>query len=117
LPEPDSGLRRELDRRFRAAGLQEQLQVVLEAGGWAVLLLYVRDGFGVGLLPRSVLRRERRDDLAVRRLPSAVAVPNVVRLIARRRPVTEDLDLSPEGLAFLDALRQAGEIKPTGRPS
>jgi DNA-binding transcriptional LysR family regulator len=115
LPEPDSGLRRELDRRFRAAAVREDLQVVLEIGGWPTLLLYVRDGLGVGLLPRSALRRERTGELVVKRLPAALAVPHVVRLMARRRqPGAEGLDLSAEGAKFLQALRQAaGRMRET----
>jgi DNA-binding transcriptional LysR family regulator len=104
LPEPDSGLRKEFEARLREAGCGAAVQAVVETGGWPVALEYVRDGFGVGLLPRSVAAREK--SLLVK-TPAPAAVPaNTSRLICRRRfDADGGLDLTDRGEAFRDALR------------
>ena len=73
--------------------------------GWTALLKYVAEGFGVGLLPRSVAAAAG-PGLAVRPLDPAVAPVNRVRLIARPTP-EGGLDLSEDGRAFAAALREA----------
>lgn len=108
LPEPDSGIRKEFETRVREAGCTAAVQAVVETGGWKVALEYVREGFGVGLLPHSLLLNDdRTDGKWLVRHPHRDAVPtNTSRLICRRRFDTEGgLDLSDRGQAFREALR------------
>ena len=50
VPEPDAGIRKVIDQVLHQEGLQNKLNIVLEVGGWATILAYVRDGFGVGVV-------------------------------------------------------------------
>ena len=104
LPEPDSGLRREFEIKMRELGYAAAVQAVVETGGWLVALEYVREGFGVGLVPRSVAGKDPW--LVVKTLVSKATPANTVRLICRRRFDAEGgLDLSERGQAFCEALR------------
>jgi DNA-binding transcriptional LysR family regulator len=105
LPEPHSGIRRDLDRRFRDAGVVDRLRIAVEAGPWQTAVGYVRDGVGVGVVPRSAVAGV--SGLAVRSLPPKLSPANTVRAICRKRAGSEDLDLSDGALAFLQALRDA----------
>jgi DNA-binding transcriptional LysR family regulator len=108
LPEPDSGLRRDFDRRCRDASVLDRLRIAVEAGPWTSLLQYVKDGFGVGLLPRSAIGNA--EGLVVKALPPKLAPPNVIRVIARRQAGSENLDLNPTtGYAFLECLRSVAK--------
>ena len=107
LPDAASGLRQDFDRRCRDAGILDRLHVAVEVGPWTTLLGYVRDGVGVGLLPRSAIRGET--GLVVKALPPKLSPPNVVRVICRKRAGTDELDLSAEAVAFIDALRTAAK--------
>jgi DNA-binding transcriptional LysR family regulator len=102
LPEPDAGLREALDTRLRESGLTRPLDVVVEVGGWGLVLAYVREGLGVGLLPRSAVKGE---SLLVKAPQSALVPPNRVRLICRKKPGSESLDLSELGEEFHQTLR------------
>lgn len=104
LPEPCSGLRQEFEVKLREGGFAGAVHAVVETGGWAVALEYVREGFGVGLLPRSVAAKG--EGLLVK-VPDRDAVPaNTVRLICRHRfDADGGLDLTDRGRAFRDALR------------
>jgi DNA-binding transcriptional LysR family regulator len=109
LPEPDSGLRREFDRRCRDAGVADRLKVAVEVGPGTTTLGYIRDGVGVGVLPRSVVNGH--NDLVVRSLPPRLSPVNTVRVIARKRAGTDDLDLSEGAVDFLQALRDAARAE------
>jgi DNA-binding transcriptional LysR family regulator len=102
LPEPDAGLREALDARLHEAGLTRRLDVVIEVGGWPLLLAYVREGLGVGLLPRSVVKGE---GLVVRVPQAAIVPPNRVRLVCRKRAGSDQLDLSEVGMELYETLR------------
>jgi DNA-binding transcriptional LysR family regulator len=107
LPEPDSTLRQEFDRRLRESKITDDWDVVLEVGGWQALLAYVREGLGVGLLPRSVWAAQPRG-LLTKGLAPDLAPPNVLRLVCRHDPEHPDqLDLTEAGHKFLEALREA----------
>jgi len=105
LPEPDSGLRKEFDRRCRDAGIGDRLKVAIEVGPCQTTLAYVRDGVGVGVLPRSIV--DRPDGLVVKSMPPKLSPPNTVRVICRKRAGSDDLDLSEGAIRFLEALRDA----------
>jgi len=110
LPEPTAGLRKGLDERLRAAGVQGKLPTVLEVGGWSTILGYTNAGLGVGLLPRSVAS-DRGKDLVLRAPLVSLLPRNVVRLICRKRPGTEELDLTEMARLFRELLVQtAGEV-------
>ncbi len=49
LPEPDADIGKGLDEVVRSRSLLNKLDIAPEIGGWATILAYVRDGFGVGL--------------------------------------------------------------------
>jgi DNA-binding transcriptional LysR family regulator len=108
LPEPDAGLRREFDRRCRDAGVADRLRVAVEVGPCTTLLEYVRDGVGVGVVPRSALNGQT--ELTVKSLPPKLSPPNTVRVICRKRAGTDDLDLSQGATDFLQALREAARV-------
>jgi DNA-binding transcriptional LysR family regulator len=105
LPEPDAGLRREFDRRCRDAGVADRLRVAIEVGPAPTALGYVRDGLGVGVLPRSAVNGH--GDLTVKALPAKLSPANTVRVICRKRAGTDDLDLTDRGVDFLQLLREA----------
>jgi DNA-binding transcriptional LysR family regulator len=105
LPEPHSGIRRDLDRRFRDAGVVDRLRIAVEAGPWQTAVAYVRDGVGVGVVPRSAVAGV--SGLVVKSLPPKLSPANTVRAICRKRAGSEDLDLSEGAQAFLQALRDA----------
>jgi DNA-binding transcriptional LysR family regulator len=103
LPEPDSGIRRGLDRVLRALG---RLDIVLEVGGWATILSYVRDGLGVGVVSDIALVDAK--GLVLRPLDSDVFPAIQARLICRRLPGREgELDLSEPALAWRETIRRA----------
>jgi hypothetical protein len=69
-------------------------------------LTYVRDGLGVGLASEAVLPADGK--FVVRYLDSKCFAPIAIKLICRRSlSVGEEVDLSPEGKAFRNTLRQA----------
>jgi DNA-binding transcriptional LysR family regulator len=105
LPEPDAGLRREFDRRCREAGVADRLRVAIEVGPSPTAMSYVRDAIGVGVVPRSAVNGHK--DLLVRALPPKLSPANTVRVNCRKRPGTDDLDLTEAGTDFLQALRKA----------
>jgi DNA-binding transcriptional LysR family regulator len=105
VPEPDARLRRDFDRRCRDAGLLDRLRVIVEVGPWATAMSYVRDGVGVGVVPRSATHGH--SGLVVKPLPAKLVPSNTVRVITRKRAGTDELDLSDGATAFLDALREA----------
>lgn len=110
LPERETALRRGLEARFREESLRDRLRIVMELRDPSSLLSCAREGFGVAVVPRLSLLTQPQGELTVKQLPSALAPSNEVKLISRVRPVTEEMDLSPAGLAFREGLRNyAGE--------
>ena len=104
LPEPDAGIRRGLDTVLHQQGLGNQLEIALEVGGWASILAYVRDGFGVGVISDGALTEPA--GLVVRRLDPVVFPPIEAKLICRRRTGSgQDLDLSEGALAWWGMLQ------------
>lgn len=111
LPEPDARLRRDFDRRCRDAGIQDRLRVVMEVGPWSTTMSYVRDGVGIGVVPRSATVGQ--SGLVVKALPPKLVPTNTVRVVCRRRAGSDDLDLTEAGVSFLEALREAAKRMPT----
>lgn len=105
LPEPDSGLREQLERKLTEAGQNRPLSVALEVGGWATLLKYIEAGLGIGPLPRSLASKSK--GLLVLEAAPGLLPANSVRLICRQRHGGEGLDLGEMEQAFLDLLREA----------
>ncbi len=109
LPEPNADARRQFDHAFRAAGVRERLDVVLEIGGWPAVLAYARRGLGAGIVPRSALMTcgER---FVQRRLNARQFAPLVTRLICRRQPgPPPQPDLTPHAALFAQQLREAAQ--------
>lgn len=103
LPGPDAGVRHWLDAILRDQGVLHDLEVVLETGGWATILAYVHDAFGVGTIADTAAKSE--EGLVLRRLDPAVFPPRVTRLICRKLDVGgQKLDLTPEATAFRESL-------------
>jgi DNA-binding transcriptional LysR family regulator len=103
LPEPSAAPRKEFDEVMREKNLLAELDVVIEMGGWEILLGYVQEGAGVGVLSDAVVPPD--SDLIVRSLDPRLFTPTETRLIARRkRGAPEEPDLSPAAQAFHDAL-------------
>ncbi len=103
LPEPDAGIRKGLDEVLRSHGLVNKLDIALEIGGWAAILAYVRDGFGVGLVSEGAL--EGTKGLTVRSLDRTSFAPTEAKLICRRQAGSRvELDLSEHALAWKDVV-------------
>ena len=107
LPEANSGLRHDFDRRCRDAGVLDRLKVVVEAGPRTTVLDYVRDGVGIGIVPRSAVAGQ--PGITVKSLPPKVAPANAVRVLCRKRAGKDDLDLSDGAMDFLESLRDAAK--------
>jgi DNA-binding transcriptional LysR family regulator len=105
VPEPQAGIRRDLDRRLRDAGVLDRLKVAVEAGPWQTALGYVRDAVGVGVVPRSTVAGHA--GLVVKALSPKLSPANMVRAICRRRAGSDELDLSDGAQSFFQALRDA----------
>jgi DNA-binding transcriptional LysR family regulator len=105
VPEPDAGIRRAIDEVLHREGLLNRVNVVLEVGGWATILAYVRDGFGVGVVNEGAIEETR--GLAVRLLDPAVFPPIEAKLISRRLPgSTGESDLSEHAAAWREVLQR-----------
>ena len=104
-------LRIEFDRRCREAGIGDRLNVVAEVGPWTTILEYVKDGLGIGLLPRSALPENH--GLAVRPLPGKLAPLTKWQAICRKKAGTDEFDLSPAGPAVLTSMRTAAKTMRT----
>src|SRR5271157_595082 len=116
LPEPDAGIRKGLDELGRSRSLLNKLDIAPEIGGWATILAYVRDGFGVGVVSEGALTDS--EGVTLRKLDSGSFDPIVARLICRRATATgpgEEPDLTEPTRAWCDELRRlAREHKPLG---
>lgn len=89
LPETDSAVRQEFDKNLRK--LSPKLPTIaMEVGGWRVLQGYVQAGFGVGLLPRSVLA-DAGNKLRSRSLPEKLRPKNRSRIVTLPRPANAEL--------------------------
>lgn len=72
---------------------------VLETSGWATIVEYVRDGFGVAIVAESAITSSK--GLIPRQLDSSMFPPEVTRLICRQLDSAGNhLDLSEEAAAF-----------------
>jgi DNA-binding transcriptional LysR family regulator len=107
LPEPDSGLREQLERKLGEAGHDRPFTVAIEVGGWAAILKYIEAGLGVGPLPRSVASRGKL--LVSREAGPGLLPSNSVRLICRERHGGGGLDLTEMEQAFMGMLREAAK--------
>lgn len=105
LPEPDAGLRPQLDRAFGEAGLFGNLDVMLEVGGWPAILDFVREGWGIGIVTKSAIVSE--GGLLE---PCKLDLPNLpataVRLIARLQGSDQKPDLLKEAQRLVELLRR-----------
>jgi DNA-binding transcriptional LysR family regulator len=114
VPEPDAGVRRILDAAAQAAGVLNELGVVLEVGGWPAILAYVREGLGVGLVTQTAFE-QKSQGLEARWLNRKTFPPQRVRLICRKcSAAPNDLDLSPPATRFRELLLEEGRIRPRG---
>ena len=108
LPEPDAGIRKDLDETLRRQGLLGQLQIRLEVGGWAAILAYVADRQGVGIVSEAAVRDPK--SLIVRHLDPEHFPPTELRLICRPGfSPHQDKALSADGLQLYEALRRAAK--------
>jgi LysR family transcriptional activator of glutamate synthase operon len=94
-PRSGSAIKRRLDEFFAAAG--ERMDVSLESGDPFLLRCLVSGGFGPGVIPRSLTRREG-PAIEVRSLRPVVRLP--VALLWRERR-----HISPAARAFIDFVR------------
>ncbi len=105
LPEPDSGIRKTIDEVLHREGLQNRLNIVLEVGGWATIMAYVRDAVGVGVVSERAVGEPK--GLVIRRLNPEVFPRIETKLICRRLASSVDeLDLSIQGTAWRKVLQR-----------
>jgi DNA-binding transcriptional LysR family regulator len=108
VPEPDADVRRVLDAAVQQVGVLNQLEVVLEMGGWQAILAYVREGLGVGVVTRTAFEQDPHG-LEIRMLNRRAFPPTRLRLICRTRlTAPEELDLSPSAARFRELLLEEG---------
>jgi DNA-binding transcriptional LysR family regulator len=108
MPEPDAGIRKDVDEVLRQEGLQNKLNLVLEVGGWATILAYVRDGFGVGVVSEGAVTETK--GLMIRLLDPEVFPQVDAKLICRRLAGSGDkLDLSKQGAAWREVLKRVAK--------
>jgi DNA-binding transcriptional LysR family regulator len=106
LPEPDAGIRKGLDDILRSRGVFNKLDITLEIGGWATILAYVRDGFGVGVVSEGALEDTKGFD--IRPLDRMAFPPISAKLICRRLAGSGDeLDLSDAAINWRRLLKNA----------
>jgi DNA-binding transcriptional LysR family regulator len=114
LPEPDTGLRRRLDRILQEHQVLDELDIAMEVGGWKAILEHVRDGSGVGILSDAALPES--DRLIVQPLDPRHFPPTEVKLICRLQLARPDeRDLSPHAEAFRQLLLAAAKEGPRRR--
>jgi DNA-binding transcriptional LysR family regulator len=113
LPEPDSGLRRSLDRAFSESDLLGKLDIALEVGGWSATLEFIRDGWGVGIVTDSAITSDT-GLLPPHRLDIPDAPPTAVRIIARLSSGNAHPDLLPESERLTEMIRHQREL-PTSK--
>jgi len=90
VPEPDSHTRRMLDPRILSMDWADEVEYVVQTGGWRIILEYARDGHGVALVDELALPRDDRGFLAPRRIDPESLPLRVVKLISRRSPDAPD---------------------------
>jgi DNA-binding transcriptional LysR family regulator len=88
LPETDSALRRQFDERLRRQNVLPQ--VAIAVGGWHVAARYVLAGFGVGVLPKSVVA-EAGPRLRSRPLDAKLRPVNRLNVVTLTTPVNAAL--------------------------
>lgn len=112
LPEPEAGLRQEIDQVFVEARLQDRLDSVMEIGAWPALLSYVRDGFGIGLIGASALEERSKGLLPPKRVATEPSDVPLVQLICRHSAGSSEVkDLTPLGEKLWDLIRQAAQTQ------
>jgi LysR family transcriptional regulator, transcription activator of glutamate synthase operon len=94
-PRAGSAIKQAVDEFFARAG--KTMDVTLESGDPFLLLFLVSSGFGAGLLPASMTRREG-PQIDVRRLRPAVRLPATLIWHGRRHQ-------TPAARAFIDFIR------------
>ena len=99
LPEADSALRQQFDELLRRRNAAAN--VAMEVGGWQVALRYVIAGFGVGLLPKSVVA-EAASRVKLRPLEKILRPMNRVQIVTLPTPANAELVT-----AFVEELRAA----------
>jgi DNA-binding transcriptional LysR family regulator len=105
LPEADAGIRQAINEALHREGLQNKLNIVLEVGGWATIMAYVRDGFGVGVVSEGAVSEPK--GLLIRRLEPGVFPRIESKLICRRLAGSGDeLDLSKPAAAWREVLKR-----------
>ena len=95
-------------------GFRNRLNIVLEVGGWATILAYVRDRFGVGVVSEGAVNETK--GLIIRRLDPEVFPRIESRLICRRLASSvNELDLSLQGHAWREVLLRVA-VAPSPAP-
>jgi len=105
LPEPDAGLRPQLDRAFSEANLFGKLDIVLEVGGWTATLDFVKEGWGIGIVTQSAIT-SNVGLLEPHKLDLPETPPTAVRLIARQQGSDQKPDLLKEAISLVELLRR-----------
>jgi DNA-binding transcriptional LysR family regulator len=72
LPEPDAGVRMQLESAVMSLTGSSKLTIVLEAGGWGTLADCCAKGMGVALLPMDVVTARKDLDLVHRPIDAAL---------------------------------------------
>jgi LysR family transcriptional regulator, transcriptional activator of the cysJI operon len=105
LPSAEAGVRVMLDDVLRTSGVLEKLEIRLEVSSWTVILGYVHDRLGVGLVSESAISKV--PSLIIRYLDPALIPPYRAKLICRRTADSpHQLDLSHCARAFYRILKQ-----------
>lgn len=107
MPEPDAGVRQQLDEVFRKNKLVGHLDIRLEIGGWGTILDYVRDHHGVGVVSESAVPKSK--DLVVAYFSPKFIPAAKTKIICRYKLDTDELDLTEMAREFYRLLKKAAK--------
>lgn len=107
LPEADSSMRKVFEQTLYEKKILDELNISLEVGGWAIILDYVLNSMGVGIVTDGFLKnvKDSTKDLLVRPLDPKEFPALELKVIARlKNQQTNEADLTPEAMDFHDIL-------------
>ncbi len=105
LPEPDANLRHLLDQDLIQTGLQDQLLVSMEIGGWRTMIEYIKEGWGIGIVSQTTCGPEEPQLLLKRLSLASHLQPPSIKMISRL-PSPDWQESEPELLTSLRLLLQ-----------
>lgn len=83
LPEPESNLRHLLDQDLIQTGLQDQLLISMEIGGWRTMIEYIKAGWGIGVVSQATCGSDSSQLLLKQLSLTTQSQPPSIKMISR----------------------------------